>query len=83
MQRFQYECHDIESSLCTKLLRASRKPPRSRRTDDSCNEFARLSPAPGPEITAAVAFIQKELEQRFMIGETGFAILVEWMSASG
>jgi len=43
--------------LSTKLLRASRERPRSRRIDNSCDEIARLSLALGLETTATADFI--------------------------
>jgi hypothetical protein len=66
------------------MLHVSRERPRSRRTDNSCNEIACPSLALGLEATATLAFNKQELQQRFMIGETGFeeSILAEGMSAS-
>ena len=58
--------------MCAKILCVSRDRPYSRRDDNSRNEIARPSLAWRLETTAPVAFIQEELEQRLLIGETGF-----------
>jgi hypothetical protein len=54
MQRLQYECHDIDSSLCAKMLRVSHERPL---LTIPANEIARRVACPGLETTAAVAFI--------------------------
>jgi hypothetical protein len=67
------------------MLRASRERPRSRRTDNSCNETARRIACPGAGNYRYSGLHWAELQQRFMIGETRFegSILAEWMPALG